>query len=1100
MGNLLKLGIFITVFCVSTFSASFISAQKKVENVSIETSMSSATKMGSITSLKHTLRRKSTHPEKRASRKKFKSAPKNFIGRELNQRNNSSSGALDPVNQSADLYRNINVRFNIEGLSFERSPSDPSGYVGLEHYIQMVNASSIGIYDKTGNLIETFEANTLWSEINQSSAGDPIVQYDRLADRWFLTEFTSSGLLLIAVSKSTNPLEGWTLYSFMTPNFPDYPKYSIWNDYLTVTTNEEGAGVLHAYIFDKNQFYTEAENVDMQRVVIPGSTNESGFFVASPVNMDSKEGNEQNPLYLRINDSSWGEVEEDVIEMYEIDVNMTMPDSTKLTKQSIVVTPFDSYPCRVPGSGFSCIPQKDGEGVDGIPEVIMHQAQYKKFSTHESIVLSFITDVDGTNLSGIRWTELRNSENGWKLYQEGTFTQPDDIHRFMSSIAMDDKGNIAMGYNVSSENMYIGLRATGRLANDPLGQMTFIEFPIAEGKSTNNSFGRQGDYAHMTVDPVNGNDFYFTSEYSAENNKVHTRISSFFLKPLDYDVRVISVNSPLTNDTLGLEKPSIVIQNTGINPVDSVEVFYEFKDSYSDTTTLSITDEKLDFEFTQDIETSVYKNYDITFHTIAYYPDTVLRNTRVHKFKKIPTFDVQISIPSDTIVTCSNVTRPEFTIKNNGFKTIDSFAVLLLDSAGMEINKKIFTDKIFPEDEFKHSFEIADYPDGASRYSMECQLFNGEDVFPETNTANFTILQDNNLAEIAIEIQLDEYSSENSWTLVNTETNTVIASKIYDESHLSELDRSMYCAAMDQCFELVLNDSYGDGITEGFVKIYVNGKYIAYASGNFGSTQNVEFCTSAECLLDLELSAQAESGMDINDGSILAKVNGGIPPYSLVINSDTITAETNEKMISNLAGGAYILRAFDSAGNCMAMDSIVVPTCDLDVAIEYVDPKTADSEDGSISGTVTSTSSIEKVTINGASASIDGNKFSKDNLDEGDYIVQVINEMQCISRDTVILEASNAAYDTHNASQRLIIYPNPTDGVIQIELQGYISDKVLLPFNLMDSQGKVIKEFHLAKYDNNYVAPLSLYHLPNGTYYIHLVLGNERILKRIIKI
>jgi hypothetical protein len=71
----------------------------------------------------------------------------------------------------------------------------------------------------------------------------------------------------------------------------------------------------------------------------------------------------------------------------------------------------------------------------------------------------------------------------------------------MGSIAQDKKGE--MGHSVvDGTNVFPGIRYTGRLAGDPLGQMTLGEGTIINGSGvqrTTNS--RWGDYTDMTVDP-----------------------------------------------------------------------------------------------------------------------------------------------------------------------------------------------------------------------------------------------------------------------------------------------------------------------------------------------------------------------------------------------------------------------------------------------------------------------------------------------------------------------------------------------------------------------------------------------------------------------
>ena len=67
---------------------------------------------------------------------------------------------------------------------------------------------------------------------------------------------------------------------------------------------------------------------------------------------------------------------------------------------------------------------------------------------------------------------------------------------------------------VNGIDVFPGIRYTGRLAGDPLGQMTQGEGVIINGtgvQTTTNS--RWGDYTSMNVDPVDDCTFWYVNEY-----------------------------------------------------------------------------------------------------------------------------------------------------------------------------------------------------------------------------------------------------------------------------------------------------------------------------------------------------------------------------------------------------------------------------------------------------------------------------------------------------------------------------------------------------------------------------------------------------------
>src|ERR1041385_2830046 len=145
------------------------------------------------------------------------------------------------------------------------SPPDPNGAVGPNHVVTMSNLH-FQIFDKSGNsLFGPAANNTLWSgfsgDCQTDNAGDPVVLYDQLADRWILTQFTSSGPTFfecVAVSQTNDPTGSFFRYAISTGNnFPDYPKGGVWPDAYYFSTREfdpsgNFAGV-GAYALDRTQ-------------------------------------------------------------------------------------------------------------------------------------------------------------------------------------------------------------------------------------------------------------------------------------------------------------------------------------------------------------------------------------------------------------------------------------------------------------------------------------------------------------------------------------------------------------------------------------------------------------------------------------------------------------------------------------------------------------------------------------------------------------------------------------------------------------------------------------------------------------------------------
>lgn len=420
---------------------------------------------------------------------------------------------------------------NIPGLPFQGGfPPDTVGEVGTNHYIQMVNASIFSIYNMNGTqLLGPTLLESLWSAGGGTGAclnggGDPIVLYDELADRWLMSEFADSvggNHLCIYISMTSDPVSGgWFLYDFAVPQFPDYPKYGVWPDAYYVSSNESSPAV---YALDRTQML-QGLVASAQRFTAPSLAG-FGFQALTPSDLDgSTPPPAGSPNYFmrhrddEVHNPGANNPSNDFLEIFEFHVDFATPANSSFTGPTqIPIAEFDSDLCGL--VSFECFPQPStGTTLDPLREVIMHRLQYRKFGTHESLVGNFVTDVDGTDHGGIRWFELRKTGSGpWTLRQEGTYA-PDGDHRWMGSIAMDQDGNIALGYSVSSPTTFPSIRYAGRHASDPLGTLPQGEMSVVEGTFSQTGITRWGDYSSLNVDPVDGCTFWFTTEYVATND------------------------------------------------------------------------------------------------------------------------------------------------------------------------------------------------------------------------------------------------------------------------------------------------------------------------------------------------------------------------------------------------------------------------------------------------------------------------------------------------------------------------------------------------------------------------------------------------------
>lgn len=132
------------------------------------------------------------------------------------------------------------------GFTPNAAPPDTNGAVGATQYVQWVN-ESFAVFDKnTGALLAgPTTGNTLWSGFGggcqTNNDGDPIAQYDKIANRWVMTQFsvsTTPFLQCVAVSTTSDATGTYNRYAFsFGSNFPDYPKLGVWPDAYYMSFN-----------------------------------------------------------------------------------------------------------------------------------------------------------------------------------------------------------------------------------------------------------------------------------------------------------------------------------------------------------------------------------------------------------------------------------------------------------------------------------------------------------------------------------------------------------------------------------------------------------------------------------------------------------------------------------------------------------------------------------------------------------------------------------------------------------------------------------------------------------------------------------------------
>jgi len=478
---------------------------------------------------------------------------------------------------------------NFEGLSnqdnsnifgFRVNPPDPNGEVGRNHYVEIVNLV-FAVYDKSGNkLLGPVDTGTLWSGFAvpdcTDPSGDPVVLYDQFADRWLLSQFTTRGFNpsgnfnnkpfynCVAISQTGDPTGAYFRYAFITsgadsePFFPDYPKYGVWGNSYLLTSRDFGrknAYGISVYALEKARMVAGDPNARMVHFFLDGNDPAILPLVGDgllPADIDGTRppiNGAPAPIVGTQDDGGPYGATFDALNIWELSVKWRAnPIASINLKTQLPVASFDSiFPCGVvpgtlPPSSRDCLPQPGITNGSQYLDILSYRQRptfrlaYRNFGQYEALVTNQSVEA-APSVAGVRWYEIRRTNGVYSVFQQGTFAPGDGVHRWMGSVAMDRQSNMALGYSVvNGTNVFPGIRYTGRLSGDPLGQMTLGEGVIINGsgvQTTTNS--RWGDYTDMTVDPTDDCTFWYVNEYYTAAGQAsspagwQTRIASFKL-------------------------------------------------------------------------------------------------------------------------------------------------------------------------------------------------------------------------------------------------------------------------------------------------------------------------------------------------------------------------------------------------------------------------------------------------------------------------------------------------------------------------------------------------------------------------------------------
>jgi hypothetical protein len=361
----------------------------------------------------------------------------------------------------------------------------------------------------------------------------------------------------IGVSQTGDPVSGgWFLYAIQhDPSNPtwigDYPKLAMWNSggspaqnayYLTVnlfngvTLGFQGVRVFaldRASMLSGGAAHTIAFNITPAGLGDSYSLVPAGFRTGTPPPAGRDE------FLISVDSPATGGVTLTQVHGWKFHVDFGTPGNSTLglgvnhtPNANVTVAGFvDAFT----NTSTLLVPQNGtAQKLDTLGDKIMTPLVYQNRSSTESLWASQTVILNYPNgPTAIRWYQMNVTGGNFPatpVQQQSWTNGSDGLWRWMPSSAVDQNGNMAIGYSTSSATQEPSIRYAGRLASDPLNNLGQGEaiMTVGGGHQTHSS-GRWGDYSMTSIDPADNLTFWHTNEYYPVTSSASwfTRIGKF---------------------------------------------------------------------------------------------------------------------------------------------------------------------------------------------------------------------------------------------------------------------------------------------------------------------------------------------------------------------------------------------------------------------------------------------------------------------------------------------------------------------------------------------------------------------------------------------
>jgi hypothetical protein len=401
-------------------------------------------------------------------------------------------------------------------------PADCNVAVGPQHVLSVIN-SHVEWRGKTGSAAQGGASlNAFFASLTPTRPFDPRAVFDPYANRFVITaadrnSTTGAARVLVAASDDADPNGAWRFQSL------DAAQDGLtWADFPAVAADEEAIYVTATLIpnRDVNLTYRPALWIVDKQALYAGrpvaAKRYDPLAGTTVVNHDLRPAQPYGPglpagvgTFLVGMSTFTLAGQEHLLDVVRVDNPLGTP---KFTHQKLKTGVIE-------GVGVETTQKGGGPPISAGGSHTL-QAVWRNNALYQANTIRAASGVDAGQPTA-QWIRIDTSNlASLRVADRGTLGGEEiasGTHTFYPSLAVDSKGNMAIGFSASGTGIYPGAYYAVRAASDPPGTMRLAR-PLAAGRAhygnAANAFERWGDYSGMAIDPVADGTFWAFNQYA----------------------------------------------------------------------------------------------------------------------------------------------------------------------------------------------------------------------------------------------------------------------------------------------------------------------------------------------------------------------------------------------------------------------------------------------------------------------------------------------------------------------------------------------------------------------------------------------------------